>query len=136
MAKFAAQRDGSLASSRRSGSHQRELRFYDELAACTPVRVPRVYGSWYDADSAEFLVVQEAIDTDPSIDEIRGIDVDHAELVLLEVARLHATWMVGPAPPRSARLAPHLDGPTRRHNLTTIARSGWEPLCELLKAKP
>ena len=131
VAKFAAQRDGSLASSRRSGSHQRELRFYDELAACTPVRVPRVYGSWYDADSAEFLVVQEAIDTDPSIDEIRGIDVDHAELVLLEVARLHATWW---DQPRLEALdwLPRLDGPTRRHNLTTIARSGWDPLCELL----
>ena len=131
VAKFAAQRDGSLASSRRSGSHQRELRFYDELAACTPVRVPRVDGSWYDADSAEFLVVQEAIDTDPSIDEIRGIDVDHAELVLLEVARLHATWW---DQPRLEALdwLPRLDGPTRRHNLTTIARSGWDPLCELL----
>lgn len=40
--------------------------------------------------------------------------------------------LVGPAPPRSARLAPRLDGPTRRHHLTTIARSGWDPLCELL----
>jgi hypothetical protein len=131
VAKFAARRDGSLASARRSGSHQRELRFYDELAPCTPVRVPHVYGSWYDADSAEFLVVQEAVDADPSIDQIHGIDVAHAELVLDEVARLHATWWDHP---RLATLdwLPRLDGAARRHNLSTITRTGWGPLCELL----
>jgi hypothetical protein len=131
VAKFAAQRDGSLASARRSGSHLRELRFYDELAPSTPVRVPQVYASWYDPVSAEFLVVQEAIDVDPSTDQLRGIDVHLTELVLEEVARLHATWW---NKPRLANLdwLPGLDGPARRHNLETITRTGWDPLCELL----
>jgi hypothetical protein len=131
VAKFAAQRDGSLASARRSGSHQRELRFYDELAPRTPVRAPHVYRSWYDPDSAEFLVVQEAIDVDSSIDQICGIDLAHAELVLVEAARLHATWWDHPNLPKLEWL-PRLDGPARRHNLTTIAATGWEPLCDLL----
>ncbi len=131
VAKFAAQRDGSLASARRSGSHLRELRFYDELAPSTPVRVPQVYASWYDPDSAEFLVVQEAVDVDASIDQLRGIDARRAALVLDEVARLHATWWDHP---RLATLEwlPRLDGPARRHNLDTITRTGWDPLCELL----
>ena len=131
VAKFAAQRDGSLGSARRSGSHLRELRFYDELAPSTPVRVPHVYASWYDPDSAEFLVVQEAVDVDPSVDQLRGIDIHRAELVLDEVARLHATWWDHP---RLATLdwLPRLDGPARRHNLATITRTGWDPLCELL----
>ena len=131
VAKFAAQRDEGLASALRSGSHERELRFYDELAPSTPVRVPRVYGSWYDQETAEFLVVQEAVDTDPSIDQIAGIDVGRAELVLIEVARLHATWWDDPQL-RVLDWLPRLDGPARRHNLTTIARTGWDPLCDLL----
>ena len=105
--------------------------FYDELAPATPVRVPRVYASWYDADSAEFLVVQEAIDNDPTVDQMSGIAVDQAELVLLETARLHATWWDHP---RLATLdwLPRLDGPARRDNLATITRTGWEALCDLL----
>jgi Phosphotransferase enzyme family len=131
VAKFAAPREACLASARRSGSHQRELRFYDELAPSTPVRVPYVYGSWYDPDSAEFLVVQEAIDNDPTVDQIRGITIHQAELVLREIARLHATWWDHP------RLAtvdwlPRLDGAARRHNLAEISTNGWEPLCALL----
>ena len=131
VAKFAAQRAGSLASAQRSGSHQRELRFYDELAPSTPVRVPRVYASWYDHDSAEFLVVQEAVDVDPTIDQLIGIDVARAELVVIEAARLHATWWEHP---RLSTLdwLPRLDGQARRNNLTTIARTGWAPLCDLL----
>lgn len=131
VAKFAAQREGSLGSARRSGSHLRELRFYDEIAPSTPVRVPHVYASWYDPDSAEFLVFQEAVDVDPSIDQLRGIDIRRAELVLDEVARLHGTWWDDP---RLATLdwLPRLDGAARRHNIDTITRTGWEPLCALL----
>ena len=131
VAKFAAQRAGSLASAQRSGSHQRELRFYDELAPSTPIRVPRVYASWYDPDSAEFLVVQEAVEVDPSIDQVAGIDVGRAELVLVEAARLHATWWEHPRLPILDWL-PRLDGQARRNNLATIARTGWGPLCDLL----
>lgn len=131
VAKFAAQREGSLASARRSGSHQRELRFYDELAPSTPIRVPCVYGSWYDPDSAQFLVVQEAIDNDPTVDQISGITVHQAELVLREIARLHATWWDHPRL-ASVDWLPRLDGPARRHNLATITSTGWQPLCDLL----
>ena len=124
-------REGSLASARRSGSHQRELRFYDELAPTTPVRVPHVYGSWYDTDSAEFLIVQEAVEVDPTVDQIVGIDVARASLVLSEVARLHATWWDHPRL-GSLDWLPRLDSDARRQNLATIARTGWDPLCELL----
>jgi hypothetical protein len=47
------------------------------------------------------------------------------------MARLHATWWGDPRLDALGWL-PRLDGPARRHNLTTIARSGWEPLCDLL----
>ena len=60
-----------------------------------------------------------------------GIDVDRAELVLVEAARLHATWWEHPRLPTLDWL-PRLDGQARRNNLATITRTGWEPLCDLL----
>lgn len=131
VAKFAADREGSLSSALRSRSHERELRFYDELAPRTPVRIPACHGAWYDPASARFLLIQEAIDVDPSIDQIVGIDVERAMLVVVEMARLHASWWRNPVLPTLDWL-PRLDAPTRRHNLTTIAASGWAPLCELV----
>jgi hypothetical protein len=131
VAKFAADREGSLASALRSGSHERELRFYDELAPATPVRVPAFHGAWYDPASARFLLLQEAIDVDPTVDQILGIDIERAALVMVEMARLHATWWHDPLLSTRDWL-PRLDAPTRRHNLTTIAASGWAPLCGLV----
>ena len=131
VAKFAADREGSLASALRSRSHERELRFYDELAPATPVRVPACHGAWYDPETARFLLIQEGIAVDPTVDQIAGIDVERAALVMVEMARLHAAWW---RDPHLATLdwLPRLDAPTRRHNLTTIADAGWAPLCELV----
>lgn len=129
--KFAADREGSLASALRSRSHERELRFYDELAPSTPVRVPACHGAWYDPDTARFVLVQEAIEADPSIDQVAGIDVDRASLVVAEMARLHARWW-GDEHLATLDWLPRLDAATRRHNLTTIAAAGWQPLCELV----
>lgn len=131
VAKFAALREGSLASARRGGTHERELRCYGELLVDTPVNAPAMYSAWYDAATAHFLLLQEAVDADTDVDQIVGIDVDQARLVMGEAARLHATWW------RDDRLdelgwLPRLDSDQRRTNLTTIARAGWDPLCELL----
>lgn len=131
VAKFAADREGSLSSALRSQSHERELRFYDELAPITPVRVPACHGAWYDPDTARFLLIQEAVGIDPTVDQIAGIGVERAMLVMVEMARLHAAWWRDPHL-SSLDWLPRLDAPTRRHNLTTIADAGWAPLCDLV----
>ncbi|MEE2769120.1 MAG: oxidoreductase family protein [Actinomycetota bacterium] len=131
VAKFAALRAGSLDNARRGGNHERELRFYDELAGITPVRTPELHAAWYDPDSEHFLLLQESIDVDEEVDQVDGIGAERVRLVLTEVAQLHATWWdhssLGlldwlPAP----------DAAQRRNNLGTFAVAGWNPLCELL----
>lgn len=134
VAKFAALRDGSLASAQRGGAHERELRCFDEILSETPVNVPANYGTWYDPDTAHFLLLQGAVEVDPAVDQINGLDIADAKLVLHQVAKLHAHWW------DSARLAatewlPRLDGAGRVHNLTTIATAGWPRLCEALGAE-
>lgn len=131
VAKFAALREESLASARRGGSHERELRCFDELLTQTDVRVPRCHGAFYDPTDATFLLLQEAIATDATVDQIVGLTSSQARLVLTEAARLHARWW-DDASLRSADWLPAIDASQRIHNLTTLASRGWPRLVEVL----
>ncbi len=131
VAKFAALRHGSLASAKRGGAHERELRCFDEFLADTEVNTPRCHGAFYDPHDATFLLLQDAIDNDPTIDQLTGLSLEQARLVLTEAARLHARWWNDPRLAAATWLPP-LDGPQRVHNLTTLAATGWPKLTDML----
>ena len=131
VAKFAALREGSLASARRGRTHERELRCYAELLGSTPVASPQFFGAWYDPDTAHFLLLQAAVDADDSVDQVAGIGVARARLVVQEAARLHARWWDDPAV-MDADWLPRPNGEGRLENLTTLARTGWPQLCTML----
>ncbi len=131
VAKFSAERAGSLDSARRGGTHERELRYYDELDQRTPCRAPEIFASWYDPETARFLLLQECIDGDPSVDQLRGLDLDRAKMVSRELARLHETWRESTELDECDWL-PRVHGPQRQNNLGTLAEKGWPALAELL----
>lgn len=130
-AKFAALREGSLASALRGRNYERELRCYEELLADTPARTPACHGTWYDPDTAHFLLLQEAIDANDGIDQVQGITIERARPVLDEIAALHARWWHSDVLPTLDWL-PRLDGDLRLANLTTLAELGWPRLVERL----
>ncbi|MEM7094469.1 MAG: phosphotransferase [Actinomycetota bacterium] len=130
-AKFAALREGSLASALRGRNYERELRCYEELLTDTPARTPVCHGTWYDAETAHFLLLQEAIDADGTVDQVHGIGVERARPVLDEIAALHARWWHSDELPNNDWL-PRLDGDLRLANLTTLAELGWPQLVEML----
>ena len=129
--KFAALREEALASSLRASNNLRELLTYDQLLADTGVSTPHYYHGWYDPATAHFLLVQEAIVADTSVDQVEGIGPELAALVCTEAAKLHhGRW----EDPSLADLDwfPRLDDDRRMNNLTTLATNGWEPLCDLV----
>ena len=131
VAKFAAMRDGSLASAKRGGTHERELRCYDELLPTSPINTPAMFAAWYDPETAEFLLLQEMVESDTSVDQIAGISQMQARLVITEMAKLHAFWWGNPILETLSWL-PRLDDQRRRTNLTMIAKEGWGKLRTLL----
>ena len=72
------------------------LRCFDELLSDTPVSAPGNYGTWYDPETAHFLLLQSAIDSDHGVDQMEGISIDDSKLVLSETAKLHARWWNDP----------------------------------------
>ena len=94
--KIPAPREGSRANTKRGNNNERELRFYDELASITPVISPQLHSAWYDPETENFLLMQEEVDVDESVDQIQGISLEQAFLVLDEVASLHSKWWEHP----------------------------------------
>ncbi len=131
VAKFAALREGALASAQRSKSNERELRCYVELLSDTPVTAPELFGAWLDTETAHFLLLQGAIDVDESVDQVAGLTIEQAKSVLDQSASLHARWWQDPQLAKAAWL-PRTDGEHRVHNLTTLSRTGLPLLIEML----
>ena len=134
VAKFAALREETLAIAKRGHTHERELRSYAELLSSAPVSVPQFIGSWYNDETAEFVLLQEMIVADTSVDQIAGLSEKQARLVIAEMAKLHAFWWNDPKLETLSWL-PRLDDERRRTNLTAITRNGWEHLAELLNGE-
>jgi Phosphotransferase enzyme family len=131
IAKFASDREETLQTARRAGTHRREIGFYDQLASSCEARVPKCYGAWYDESTAQFLLLLEDIDVDTTVDQLVGLDAGRAALVLEQVARVHARWW------RDERLGeldwlPSISG--RQQNLSILSERGWPLLRPLLVA--
>ena len=131
VAKFSAPRKEALDNAKRGGTHERELRCYDELLSTTPVSIPEIFASWFDEKSSEYLILQEFIEFDQSVDQIDGITVAQSKLVIEEAAAMHAHWWEHSGLAELEWL-PRLNDTRRRTNLTTVTRQGWNPLTEIL----
>ena len=81
--------------------------------------------------SSEYLILQEFIEFDQSVDQIDGITIAQSKLVIEEAAAMHAHWWEhsGLA---ELKWLPRLNDTRRRTNLTTVTRLGWNPLTEIL----
>ena len=92
IAKFSAPLPESRAQLHSMGFYERELRFYEQLAAATPVRTPRCYFGHLDLESGFSILLLE--DLAPAIngDSVRGCTLAEVRGVLQALALVHARW--------------------------------------------
>ena len=131
VAKFSAPRKEALDNAKRGGTHERELRCYDELLSETPISIPKIFASWFDEDTSEYLILQEFIEFDQNVDQIHGITIAQTKLVIEEAAAMHAHWWEH-SDLSESRWLPRLNDDRRRTNLTTVTKLGWDTLSEIL----
>jgi hypothetical protein len=91
VAKFSATHPEARAAVHSMGFYEREIGFYRELAADCPVRTPRCYFGEVEMDSGASLLLLEDLSWMQNLDSAGG-SVDEAELVIRELAKLHAAW--------------------------------------------
>jgi hypothetical protein len=90
VAKFSATHPEARAAVHSMGFYEREIGFYRDLAADCPVRTPRCYFGEVEMDSGASLLLEDL--TWMHNLSSGGGSVDKAELVIREIAKLHAAW--------------------------------------------
>lgn len=89
IAKFATARTDAREAALKAGIFLREISFYRDIAPITKSRIPECFGSWYDDETAEFLLLLENITFDHTVDQIVGVSIQEATMMMTELALLH-----------------------------------------------
>jgi aminoglycoside phosphotransferase (APT) family kinase protein len=71
--------------------YKREVAFFRELAALSPIRVPACHHAAVD-DESRFLLVMEDLGEHRVVDQVLGMGLDDARAAVDGLARWHATW--------------------------------------------
>lgn len=103
----------------------REVRFFDELAAASPIRVPACYHGAVDPDTSGFVVVMEDLGSLRAVDQVAGMEISDAERAVDELAAWHATWWRRADELADRGVAVSLDDPIYPAILPLVFAEGW-----------
>lgn len=78
-------------------SYEKEVRFYEQLAAGLPVRTPRCWASRFDPQTHDFVLVLEDLAPAEPGDQLAGCSVELAEAAVQQLVALHAPRWGDPA---------------------------------------
>lgn len=91
MAKFPAASEGARLVAAFQRWHEREVRFYRELAASTPLRSPRCYSAEFDV-TGECVVLLEDLGRLRQGDQVASCSLEEAAAAIEAAAAMHARW--------------------------------------------
>jgi thiamine kinase-like enzyme len=74
------------------GHYQREVLFYQDVAATVALRIPKAYVAKFDPHTNGFVLVMEDLAPAVNGNQVAGLPLDYARLALDEIASLHARW--------------------------------------------
>lgn len=89
--KFPAAGEESRATGIMLGNYVREVRFYQQLAPTALVQTPRCYFTDVDEATSDFVLMMEDLAPATQGDQLAGVSLEQAKLVVDQAARLHAS---------------------------------------------
>jgi len=125
IAKLPTLAEANLAIGNALGIYEREVRFYRELASEVPLRVPRCHAGAC-TEEGSILLLEDIRDLVVG-DQVVGVTVRQAELVVDALAALHARFWRSPELERLTWL-PTLDHPAYAATVPGIYRDSWPVL--------
>lgn len=73
------------------GNYLREVRFYQQLARSALISTPHCYFTDVDEATSDFVLMMEDLAPAEQGDQLRGVSLDQARLVVREAGKLHAS---------------------------------------------
>jgi aminoglycoside/choline kinase family phosphotransferase len=92
IAKFATEHAATRQLLAAFAGYAREVRFYREIASRIGISTPRCFFAHYDRAEGEFLLLLEDLSPASTVDMEQGLSLAQAELVLDQLAEMHARF--------------------------------------------
>lgn len=70
-------------------NYEREVRFYQDIAATVDVRAPHCFFADWNPETGDFVIVLEDMSPAEQGNQISGCDVEHARIAVTELSKLH-----------------------------------------------
>ncbi|CAB4645227.1 unannotated protein [freshwater metagenome] len=103
----------------------RELKFYAECAEQAPFKTAKCYGQAISGDNTDFTIAMEDISGYRNLDQLTGVGLDDAKVLLNVLADFHASWWNEPALNDMASYFQPLNNPTYNAVLPMLWQGGW-----------
>ena len=113
--------------------YETEIRFYQELAATSAIRTPRLYYAAMNPDALDYVLLLEEVRSGRTGDQIAGGSLEQARAVVEQVARLHAQWWRHPRLEQLDWLAVGAVRPVQAAEMwQDVYRRGWATVREIM----
>jgi len=114
----------------------REVRFYTEMAALSPIRVPACHHAAVDEESSGFVLVLEDLGSLRIVDQLEGMALSDAERAVDELAAWHAQWWGKADALAAAGATISLGDPIYPAILPMVFAEGWEKVTAGMTVAP
>lgn len=107
----------------------RELVFYKECATDAPFKTAKCYGQAIASDNTDFTIAMEDIGHLRPLNQLEGISLSDAKVLLEKLADFHAMWWGSPKLANFANVFQPISNPTYHAVLPMLWTNGW-PIVE------
>ena len=114
----------------------REVGFYRELAAESPIRVPSAHHAAVDRSTHEFVLLLEDMGRCRAVDQVKGIGAADAKQAVAELAAWHLHWWGSAAPIVERGTAVSIGDPIYPAILPPVFAEGWEKVRSSMDVPP
>jgi hypothetical protein len=103
----------------------RELTFYRDCAPSAPFKTAKCYGQAIESENTNFTIVMEDISHYRPLNQLDGVSLSDAKIMLEKLADFHAMWWNSPKLPAMQSIFPPILNPTYEMVLPMLWSQGW-----------
>ncbi len=76
--------------------YEKEIRFYNEVAPKSPIRVLGLIYSDFDSEAKRYILILEDCECYKMVDQVKGLDYQQTKKAIISIADFHARWWDAP----------------------------------------
>lgn len=134
--KLAALDEAAVFTSSMLTMYVKEVKFFDELAGQSPIRVPKGYGGACAPEGAPYYLFMEDMGGHRVVDQLDGMTMADAEQAVDELAKWHAQFWGKAAHHESTGAALSIDADIYKGVLPVVFAEGWEKIQAEMEVSP